>query len=61
MRVDDLLDMPFMAGAEVLGGAKGLSREVTWCVPLSELSFGNWVMPGLVLLHAEEGPSWRRP
>lgn len=51
MTLENLLQTPLMKDAEVIAGAAGLTRDVTWCVPDTALQFDNWIMPGLLLLY----------
>lgn len=50
MTLQELLESPLMQRAKVVAGSAGMSREVTWCVVDSVLSFDNYIMPGLLVL-----------
>ena len=50
MNVAELMQTPLMGRAQIVSGAAGMKREVTWCAADSSLRFDNWIMPGLLLL-----------
>ena len=58
MTLEEILQSPFMEHAVVEEAAQGLSHEVTWCVPSSSLEFGNYIMPGLLLVDTGEAGLW---
>ena len=56
MKLRQLLEMPSLAGAQVVAGAAGLDREVLWSHVVDMPDAVPWVRPGFLLLVS--GYSW---